>query len=169
MPIPAAPPDAGISYRRPAIADAVAIETLVRACPPLEHNSLYAYLLIATHFAGTSAVAMQAGRCVGFVAAYRRPDDPSVLFIWQVAVDARLRGHGVARLLVADILARPDVCDVRYVEATVTPDNRPSRRLFEAFAAARRADLCETIAFTPADFGPAGHHAEHLLRVGPLP
>jgi len=168
MTIAAVPPNAGILCRPPVSADAVAIDSLVRACPPLEHNSLYAYLLIATHFAGTSAVAVQSDRCIGFVSAYRRPDDPSTLFVWQVAVDAHVRGRGVARLLLADILARPDVRDVRHIEATVAPDNRPSRRLFEAVAAERRADLRETVAFTPADFGPADHPAEHLLRVGPL-
>ncbi len=168
MTIAAVPPNAGILCRPPVSADAVAIDSLVRACPPLEHNSVYAYLLIATHFAGTSAVATQSSRCVGFVSAYRRPDEPSTLFVWQVAVDARVRGRGVARRLLADILARPDLGDVRHLEATVAPDNQPSHRLFEAFAAERRADLRETPAFTPTDFGTAHHSAEHLLRVGPL-
>src|SRR5690606_21922775 len=71
------------SIRRPQKKDAAAVHGLVVESQVLDRNSLYAYLLVCTHFAATSAVAERAGEVVGFVSAYFLPDSPQTLFIWQ--------------------------------------------------------------------------------------
>ena len=75
---------------------------LARDSGALDLNTSYAYLLFARDFADTCKVAVVDGEVVGFVLGYRRPTEPETLFVWQIAVDARLRGHGLAaRLLEA--------------------------------------------------------------------
>ena len=60
-------------------------------------STLYAYLLLAEHFSDTCVLAESAGgRIDGFISAYVLPDRPDVLFVWQVAVHARARGHRLA-------------------------------------------------------------------------
>ena len=153
--------------REPVAADAVAICALVGRCGVLDPNSTYCYLLLATHFAATCAVAVRAGRIVGFVSGYLVPSEPSTLFIWQIAVDPATRGQGVARRLLAAILGRRACRAVRYLEATVTPSNTASRALFSALARDRGASLERRPRFTSADLG-GTHEPEHLVRIGPF-
>jgi len=161
-------PASSISFRQPEVADAARAHRLVGDCQPLDLNSTYAYLLLCTHFAGTSAVADAGGRTFGFVGAYLKPADPSVLFIWQIAVSREARGRGVGRRLLHEVLRRPACRAVRYLEATVTPSNEPSRLLFRALARVKDAPCQEQILFRADDFGASGHEEEHLLRIGPF-
>jgi len=154
--------------RRPTQADAAGLYTLVEACRPLDLNSRYAYLLLATHFSATCALAEVDTGPVGFVAAYLKPSDLAVLFVWQVAVHPHMRGRRLAGRLLDDVLDRPECAAVRYLEATITPSNEASWKLFRAFAQAREAVCRETAMFTEADFGASGHEREQLLRIGPL-
>jgi L-2,4-diaminobutyric acid acetyltransferase len=131
-------------------------------------NSIYAYLLMCTHFAGTSAVAERDGHCVGFLSAYVKPDSATDLFVWQVAVASDARGQGLARQMIQHVLGRSGAHPLRFVEATVTPDNQASRGLFQALAAAHGAALSESLAFSQDDFGQTDHAVEHLLRIGPF-
>ncbi|MHC5068213.1 MAG: GNAT family N-acetyltransferase, partial [Planctomycetota bacterium] len=48
------------------------------------------------HFAHTSVVASVGPDLIGAVTAYRVPDDPTTLFVWQVAVSDAARGQGLA-------------------------------------------------------------------------
>src|SRR5690606_18810370 len=127
----------------------------------------YAYLLLCTHFADTCAIADAAGDAVGFVGGYLKPSDPSVLFVWQIGVDPVARRHGVAARLLQEVLARPACRGVRYLEATVTPSNAASRRLFHSLARVTRATCHETPFFLREHFA-GEHEQEHLLRIGPL-
>ena len=156
-----------IRCREPVAADAVAISALVERCGVLDPNSTYCYVLLATHFAGTCAVAVQAGRIVGFVSGYFVPAEPSTLFVWQVAVDPATRGQGVALGLLAAILGRPSCRAVRHLEATVTPSNAASWALFRALARDRRTGIERRPRFTAADLG-GSHEPEELVRIGPF-
>lgn len=154
--------------RPPEVADAVPMLDLVRRCPPLEVNSGYAYLLMATHFAQSSAVAVDEEGLVGFVAGYRLPSDPSVWFVWQVGVNGRARGAGLGRALLRHVIARPDFTPIRYLEATIAPSNLASRRLFQGFAREQVVPCEERPCFEAAHFGGGDHEAESLFRIGPF-
>ena len=97
-------------FRRPEVADAPFIEKLVKDSPPLDLNSLYCYLILCAHFSRTSVVACDADAVCGFISAYLRPDEEDTLFVWQVAVDKKYRGKGVARSMLSSILNRPTPC-----------------------------------------------------------
>ena len=159
---------ASVVYRKPALADAAAIHALIDECQPLDLNSKYAYMLLCTHFADTCAVAEREGSVVGFVSAYRKPNDHSVLFVWQVAVSERGRGQGVGKGLLEEILTRPEQAAVRNLEATISPSNRPSWALFESFARKRGAKCASQTLFREEDFGSQEHEEEQLLRIGPF-
>ena len=120
--------------RAPRDTDGVAVHALIAECPPLDPNSLYCNLLQCTHFADTSALAEADSRIVGFVSGYRPPTDPESLFIWQVAVSGQVRGQGLGKRLMLEILRRPRNRGIRFLRTTVTPGNRASWRLFESLA-----------------------------------
>lgn len=143
----------------------------------LDRNSPYKYLIFCRDFADTSVVAVDRDEPVGFVTGYRRPADPGTLFVWQVGVVAAARGRRIASVMLDDLAGRHlaaavapagrPVSGARHLEATVTPDNEASMRLFTAFAERHRAPLERSVLF-PAALFPEGHGDEVLLRIGPL-
>lgn len=154
--------------RLPRKQDGYAIHQLIKACPPLDLNSVYTYLLLAEHFAPTCVLAERDGKVDGFVSAYIRPDQKDVVFVWQVAVHERARGAGLGGRMLATLLRRPALREVRYLETTVGPGNQSSRRMFGGIATAAAASIHETALFEPDLFGPDGHDDERLLRIGPM-
>lgn len=154
--------------RYPTKGDAPAIHQLVSQCPPLDVNSLYAYLLLTEHFAATCIVAEEDGEALGFVSAYTPPARPDVLFIWQVAVHERARGQRLGKRMLQALLQRPALDGVRYLETTVSPGNAGSRRMFNLLAQELDAAVNETPLFGKDMFGPQAHDDEPLLRIGPL-
>ena len=160
------------AFRKPRVEDGPSIYDLVNRCKPLDVNSRYLYLLQCSHFANTCAVAESDGSVQAFVSAYVLPDQPETLFVWQVAVDASLRGQGVAGKLIAELLARPHLDDIRYIEATVNPSNNASRSLFASLARKSNCEMTESMFFEAellSDGTDEGaHEAEILLRVGPI-
>lgn len=158
--------------RRPAATDAIGMHDLAAATRVLDLNSTYAYLLFATHFAGTSIVADCDGDLHGFITGYHPPDRPEVLFVWQVGVAPAAQGTGVASAMIDALVAR--VRSDRHghpitVEATVGPTNTASRAFFGAFARRHGVPLTEHPYFT-ADLLDANlsHEDEPLLRIGPV-
>lgn len=155
--------------RKPKKEDGKAIFELVRSCAPfLDLNSLYLYYLIGAHFYDTSVVVEQDGSIVGFISGYIIPDRSDCLFIWQVAVDDSQRGKGTAKTMIDHILSRPECKDVKYLEATVTPSNEPSIRLFYGFAKRRGAEVREKVFIDSEGFGETSHEEEVLLTIGPF-
>lgn len=154
--------------RQPVRADGYAISQLIESCPPLDVNSVYTYLLLAEHFSATSVVAEADGRIVGFISAYRHPERSNVLFVWQVAVHESARGMGLGKRMLQDLLTRPHLADVRYLETTVGPDNVASRRMFSGLAETHQADVQEEALFGAELFGPQAHDEERLIRIGPI-
>jgi L-2,4-diaminobutyric acid acetyltransferase len=57
---------------------------------------------------------------------------------------------------------------VKWVEATISPENAASWALFESFARRRGAACTRTKLFCPGDFGAEVHEEERLLRIGPI-
>jgi len=152
----------------PCVRDGAAIHRLVDACKPLDLNSTYAYLLLCEHFAETCVRAERVGRTVGFVSAYRPPQRRNVIFVWQVAVAEEMRGQGLARAMLQELLARSALRGCRYLETTVSPSNEASRRLFHGLARELGAPVNERVLFGEHDFGEEHHECEALIRIGPF-
>jgi len=162
------PPKAAVRLRSPMVEDASAVHALVQSCPPLELNSPYTYLLLCSHFAASSAVGVCGDTICGFTGAYRVPDRLDTLFVWQIAVSRDLRGSGIGQLMLSSIFARQASRNIRYLEATVTPSNVASRRLFTTFAERRGCPIVLRSGFGAGDFPDGNHEAEQLFRIGTL-
>ncbi|MFC9261170.1 diaminobutyrate acetyltransferase [Streptomyces hydrogenans] len=160
----------GWTIGRPRVGDGAQLWRLARESETLDVNSSYSYLLWCRDFADTSAVARDAaGRPVGFVTGYLRPDAPGTLLVWQVAVDAGHRGQGVAGALLDHLSERvADTHALNAVETTITPDNLASERLFSAYARRHGARVSRTVLFPAATFPSPGHESEVLHRIAPL-
>jgi L-2,4-diaminobutyric acid acetyltransferase len=85
-------------------------------------------------FAETCVAAERDNRLVGFVTAYRPPRRPDAIFIWQIGVDLSVRRQGLGRQMLHYLLSLPACREIAFLEATVTPSNTASRRLFQSFA-----------------------------------
>ncbi|MCE6995242.1 diaminobutyrate acetyltransferase [Saccharothrix sp. S26] len=164
------PTSSQITFRRPRVADGAAMWRIARDSGGLDVNSPYSYLLWCRDFPATSAVGCLDGEVVAFATGYRRPDEPDTLFVWQVAVAGGHRRRRVGLGLLDALVAQATRSGpVTFVEATVTPGNPASRRLFESFAAARGCDLRTRPLFGAPDFASAASHEDEVLhRIGPL-
>ena len=141
---------------------------LIKSCPPLDMNSSYCNLLQCSHFANTSVVAQMNDKIVGFISGYAIPDRPDTLFIWQVAVDEQTRGRGLASHMVADILARPQCSNIKYLETTITVDNQASWALFKRLAKTISADFESSEWMDKEEHFSGLHDSEALVRIGPI-
>lgn len=158
-----------LSFREPELTDAVAITRLIGQCPPLDINSHYVSLLLCRDFHATCVLAECDSEIVGFVSAYRPPPRMNTVFVWQVAVDGRMRGQRLASRMLDELLARPACSDVTFLEATVTPSNTSSQRLFQSLAKRLGTECRTTECFTPEMYGePGSHEPEELYCVGPF-
>lgn len=160
-----APPP--IEIGPPEIADGRDIWRIARDSGKLDLNSPYTYLLWCRDFATCSVVARVGTETAGFITGYRRPDATDTFVVWQVAVDDAHRGRGLAMRMLEHLADRLTPEGARFVEATVTPDNEPSTRLFTAFARNRHAALDKRELFA-AELFPDEHAAEILFRIGPI-
>ena len=122
------------SLRKPIAKDGADIWKLVRACRPLDENSMYCNLLQCDHFTDTCVLAELSGATAGWVSAYVMPNAPDTLFVWQVAVAEIARGQGLSGLMLQNILSRPQCRDVTRLQTTITADNEASWVLFRKFA-----------------------------------
>ena len=157
-----------ITFRRPEAEDGSALYALIRACPPLDENSMYCNLLQCTHFSATSVVAERDRQLVGAISGYLVPGREDTLFIWQVAVSESARGQGLGGRMISDILARPECSGVRYLETTVTASNEASWALFKGFARRADAPLEDTELFESKRHFIGEKPTEILARIGPL-
>lgn len=157
-----------LKIRTATVADGATIWRLARDCDVLDTNSCYAYLLICRAFAETTLVAAVSDEIVGFVTAFVPPARPDVIFVWQVGVAPAGRKQGIAKKLLHAIIRVPACRRVKYLEATITPSNAPSRRLFRAVANELQAEFQVAPGFRSEDFGSAEHEPEELIRIGPF-
>lgn len=157
-----------LDIRTAELTDAATIWRLVEASGALDVNSCYAYLLLCSHFADTCLVACEGEELAGFVAAYVPPRQPEVIFVWQIAVAPRYRGQGLARELLAQLVERARTQGARYLEATITPDNQASQRLFRGLAESRNWPVDTRTHFESRHFAGSSHDPELLFRIGPF-
>jgi L-2,4-diaminobutyric acid acetyltransferase len=160
--------DNALTLRQPQKNDGAALHDLVAACPPLDLNSRYAYLLLCQHHAQTSVIAQSGDKIVGAITAYIPPAQPDTLFVWQVAVAYEQRGRGLGRSMLQYLLEH---CmtprRLRWMETTISPGNEASHRLFTGFALQHDAGCSIATLFAAEDFGASGHEEERLYKIGP--
>lgn len=142
---------------------------IVKESKVLDVNSSYSYLLWSKYFSKTSIIATCDDEVIGFVSGLLQPESPETLFVWQVAVDQKFRGHGLATKLIKQLITNVDEeKDVRYLEATVTPSNVPSSKLFQGLAKKYDTDCSIFECFKEEQFPDPDHEAELTYKVGPL-
>lgn len=159
-----------IHLRPPTLADGADLWRVANGTGVLDTNTPYAYLLWARDFAANSVLAEVDGETGGFITGYLKPSDPTTLFIWQVAVDSRFRGRGLAKKMLFELVERSSAARL---ETTITADNEASIALFSALAREHDTELGRQPLFTE-DLFPAAHEsgeahaAEDLYTVDPL-
>lgn len=151
-----------LNIRPPSLNDGAAIARLVNQSQTLDVNSTYLYFLLADHFASTCAVAEFGDEVVGFVTAYRLPDQPDVLFVWQIAIAANMQGKGLALALLESFTQRNWFAGIKAVQCTISPSNKASNALFAKWARHLGADVHIEPYLTTQHLG-SGHEAEPLV------
>lgn len=147
---------------------------IARDSKTLDLNSSYAYVLFARDFAATCRIALVDDEPAGFVLGYRRPERRDCQFVWQIAVDERFRGLGLAGKMLDSLVHGTAVEPaVRTLETTITDDNVASQRTFRSFASRwGNAPVQVTPLFESEHLSPAGerdllHPPERLYEIGP--
>ncbi|KUL43083.1 2,4-diaminobutyric acid acetyltransferase [Streptomyces sp. NRRL F-4489] len=160
----------GFKLDTPRVEDGSAIWRIARDSKALDLNSSYSYLLWCRDFAATSAVARDgAGEPAAFATGYVRPDRPDTLVVWQIAVDERHRGRGLAAALLDGLTARArGELGICRVETTITPGNAASNRLFASFAERHGVPVRREVLFDAGLFPEQGHEPEVLHLIGPF-
>ena len=161
-------PDDDIVIRRARAADGARLWDFVNDSRSLDLNSPYAYLMMGHYFSDTCLVAESEESLLGFVLGFQPPAEPDRVFVWQVGVAREARGHGLGKRLLCELVRRRVDDDVRYLEASITPDNRASQALFRSFAEETNAP-CEVTTLFPRHLFPSRHPSEHLYTIGPFP
>ncbi|WP_026918914.1 diaminobutyrate acetyltransferase [Gordonia shandongensis] len=157
-----------VAFRRPRARDGKRIWEIARDSQVLDVNSSYSYVLWSQDFSETSIVAEVDGEPVGFVTGYRRPANPEILMVWQVAVDASQRGKQIAGRMLCELFNRCAPDGVTAINTTISPDNEASQRLFAA--AARTLGLqFHREPFFSAELFPDAHEPEDLYLLTPAP
>jgi hypothetical protein len=85
-----------LDLRAPTVADGPMRWRMATDSVTLDVNPPCAYLLWCRDFSATSVIASLDGHPAGFVTAYRRPEQPATVMVWQMAVEAARRGAGTA-------------------------------------------------------------------------
>lgn len=156
-----------IIFRTPTVADGAGIWRIVQESGVLDLNSAYMYLLLSKDFADTCIVAERDNQLVGFATGYRPPKRPDSIFLWQIGIDAALRGQGLGKQLLIRFLLNEGAQDAKYLETTISPSNEASQNLFQGLARDLKTNCDVSPGFTEQQF-PSGHEAEELYRIGPL-
>ena len=143
------------------------IYQLVKESKVLDVNSEYLYLLQTTHFKKSCAIAVLNKEVVGFASGYLLPENPNILFIWQVAVSEKLRGQDLAKKMILSILKREENRKINYIRTTVSPSNNSSLRVFEKIARKLSSNLKSKLFFEKSDFINQ-HEDEVLYEIGPF-
>lgn len=155
-----ADPSAGLLVRPAGVDDGARLWALARDTG-LDLNSPYAYVLWADRHRTTTLVAEDGDGLAGFVLAFRVPDAPGTVFVWQIAVAPDRRGRGIGGRLLDELVARSGATAV---EATVTPSNAASAAMFRGLAARHGTTPVEGGGYGEHLF-PDGHEAEVLFRI----
>ena len=153
------------TLRKPVAEDGGAIWDLVRACKPLDENSMYCNLIQCDHFRDTCVLAELDGAVLGWVSAYVMPSAPGTLFVWQVAVSPQARGMGLGTRMLSHILDRDECEGVTRLQTTITRDNAASWNLFRRFSERRIGQLTSQPHFIRDDHFMGLHPTEHMVTI----
>jgi len=153
-----------ITYRPPSLKDGKSIHQLVRDSGVLDVNSAYLYFLLSDHFRETCVVAESNGQLLGFTTAYRLPEDPSVLFVWQIGVSPAAQGQGVASAMLKTLEERDFFGAIREIQLTISPSNTASQALFKRWAQRLGTEITVREYLTEDDLG-NGHEPELLYSM----
>lgn len=158
-----------ITLRKPHDTDGLALNQLVARCEPLDRNSVYCNLLQCSDFADTSIAALtEANELVGFISGYVPPMRQDTLFVWQVAVDSRMRGQGLALRMLMALVERVSAQGVCRLETTISPGNGASEALFsKAFKLLGVEARTRTLFDSTTHFN-GQHDDEVLYSAGPF-
>ena len=110
-------------------------------------------------------LAERGGKVAGWISAYRPPNAPERLFVWQVAVDASARGEGLALRMLEQLAARPEAASAEVLTTTITEDNAASWALFKAFARGRGTELTKAPRFERQAHFAGEHDTEWEARI----
>lgn len=157
-----------IDLRPPLSTDGAEVHALIEQCKPLDTNSLYCNLLQCSHFAQTCVLAENDGSIVGFTSGYQVPGHDDVLFVWQIAVHESMRGQKLAMRMLQELLSRPHLKHIRFVETTITPSNQASIGLFKKLAGDLGAEIKQSVLFGRESHFAGSHDDECLFRIGPF-
>ncbi len=150
--------------RKPDAQDGAAIWELIRACDPLDENSLYCNLIQAEHFRDTCVVAERDGDIVGWISGHMIPNEDA-FFVWQVAVSPPARGEGLGRKMLAHLIDR-EACDgADCLKTTITRDNDASWALFRSFARSVGGRMTDEPHYTRDDHFDGRHATEHMVTI----
>lgn len=155
-------------FDEPTVNDGQYIWQLVKNTNVLDVNSPYSYLLWSKYFSKTSVVVKKDEQVVGYISAFIAPDKNDTLFVWQVAVDEKMRGQGLATRMLHHIFSREVCRNIQYLETTVTPSNQASIALFQKFARDINTKCSLFEGFTQQQFPGKNHEDEELYRIGPF-
>ncbi|WP_376875101.1 diaminobutyrate acetyltransferase [Albirhodobacter sp. R86504] len=153
-----------ITLRKPAATDGPTIWKLIRACKPLDENSLYANLIQAEHFRETSVIAEIGGEVVGWISGHIIPKSGD-FFVWQVAVGEKARGVGLGKTMLLDLIARNAVKDAPNLQTTITKSNAASWGLFQSFARLIGGAMHDEPHFIREIHLDDAHPTEHLVTI----
>jgi len=129
-------------------------------------NSIYYYYIFCRDFGNTSVIVKGEDDSVyGYISAYIRSEKPDTLFVWQVAVDEKARGHRLAVKMIDWILNSQSCKNVKYIETTVSPSNESSRKMFCKFAENRNSTITESEFLGSGAFGEDSHEEEILFII----
>ncbi|NIZ15567.1 diaminobutyrate acetyltransferase [Phaeobacter sp. HF9A] len=150
--------------RKPNATDGAAIWELVKACAPLDRNSMYANLIQADHFRDTCVAAELDGEIVGWISGHMIPGQ-DVFFVWQVAVADSARGMGLGKKMLHALLARRGINGATALQTTITKDNAASWGLFRSFARDIGAELSDAPHFEKEAHFDGAHDTEHMVTI----
>lgn len=156
-------------YRTPSKRDGAKLWKLVKDSGKLDVNSPYFYITMSHWFSNSCMIVedINNDRIIGAVVGFRQPEHRNRLFIWQITVHEDYRGQGIALKLLDELASQSGT---EYVEATISPSNAASRRLFEKWSAMIKADMIksESEGFGIELFPEQAHEQEDLYIIGPL-
>ncbi len=150
--------------RKPDATDGAEIWELVKACKPLDENSMYCNLVQADHFRDTCVVAELDGEIVGWISGHMIPAKEE-LFVWQVAVGAKARGLGLGRKMLLELVNRDECEGATHLKTTITEDNNASWGLFRSFARHVGGDLSDEPHFESEEHFGGQHDTEHMVTI----
>ena len=157
-----------LRYQHPVKEDGQKLWHLVKESGTLDLNSAYCYLMLCEYFRNTCMAAWINDRIVGFVSGYLLPEANDTLFVWQVTVAHEVRGRGIGKQLIMNLLNSETGKKVRRIQATVSPSNTASNSLFSSVAEELKTSLRITEGFGSNIFPGGDHEREDLLTIGPF-